>query len=271
VRDAAGLIINLDRANWFLGVPVPRDAVVLDIGAGTGALAHSLALYYSHVIAVEPVLEHITFMRHRFLQEKIDNVTLVRSQADMIPLPSQSVDLAIVNGVLEWIPSSIAGKNPRDLQLAALQTIHEILRPGGFVCIGIKNRWCIDFWLGANDPNADIPYVTLLPRFLADRYSQRKLGTPYRNYLYSIHGYRRLLQDAGFSQPRFFCAIPSYNDPAFIIPFDDTVLSYYHKHFGTSYGHAIRRALVRSFRFIGLDKYTTNSFFIIAGKADAHP
>ncbi len=69
VRQAAAMMMNLDRANWRLFLPLQRASTVLDIGAGSGTIAHAMACSYDHVIAIEPVDERVEFMKHRFRQE----------------------------------------------------------------------------------------------------------------------------------------------------------------------------------------------------------
>jgi SAM-dependent methyltransferase len=263
VRAASSMMMNPDRANWHLLLPLPRAATVLDIGAGSGAIAHAMANCYGRVIAIEPVVERIEFMRQRFRQEGLNNVTLVRGDVGRIPLPPGSVDLAILNGVLEWIPWSVTDGRPRDVQLAALRTIREMLRPGGFLCVGIENRWMIEYFIGANDPHADIPYVTILPRFLADAYARWRTGQPYRNYLYSAGGYRRLMEEAGFSDVEIYCAWPSYNHPRFIIPFDEKVFAYFCERFDSVSSSRKRRWARRLLRLLKIDKHLVYSFFII--------
>ena len=266
VLKAAQMMMNPDRANWHLLLPLNKESIVLDVGAGTGAITGAMASSYHHVIAVEPVQERITFMQERFRQDGLHNVTLIRSGVTKLPLLPCSVDLAILNGVLEWIPWSVDKGNPRDIQIQALRRLYDLLRPGGFLCVGIENRWTPDYFGGANDPHADIPYVTILPRFLADWYSRWKTGRPYRNYLYSAWGYRKLFRTAGFSDTQVYCALPSYNYPSFIVPFDKPVFSYYQEHFYLFESSKKKRFVLDLFRALGLDKWLVYSFFIIGRK-----
>jgi SAM-dependent methyltransferase len=266
VMKAAKMMMNPDRANWHMLLPLGKESIVLDIGAGSGAITETMASSYHHVIAVEPVKERITFMQERFRQDGLHNVTLIRSGVTKLPLLPRSVDLAILNGVLEWIPWSVEEGNPRDIQIQALRRLYDLLRPGGFLCVGIENRWNLGYFAGGNDPHADIPYVTILPRFLADWYARRKTGRPYRNYLYSAFGYRKLFRAAGFSDAQVYCAIPSYNYPSFIVPFDRPTYSYYQRQFNTYETSRKRRLVLGLLRAFGLDKHLVYSFFIIGRK-----
>src|SRR5207302_7678912 len=79
VQRAAQMILNVERANWHWLVDLPQNSRVLDLGAGTGTNSHGLARHYREVVAVEPVLERIQFMQHRFRQERLDNIKILRS------------------------------------------------------------------------------------------------------------------------------------------------------------------------------------------------
>ncbi|MGA7411564.1 MAG: hypothetical protein WBW33_13870, partial [Bryobacteraceae bacterium] len=111
-----------------------------------------------------------------------------------------------------------------------------------------------------------MPWVTVLPRFLANLYARHK-GAPegYRNYLYSAAGYRKLLRKSGFAAVDCYLAIPSYNHPKFYVPLDDQVFSYFLRTFsGSSTGlrQIVRRFMLR----FGLAKHLEYSFALLATK-----
>jgi SAM-dependent methyltransferase len=183
-----------------------------------GATAHALSANYATVVALEPVLPRVEFMRRRFSQDRVKNVRVVRASFPHVPFARQSFDLVVFNGVIEWLPSGHPSENPTAVQLAGLRKAFELLRPGGHVYIGIENRWCFDYFLGAKDPHVGIPWVTIAPRSVATWLMKRANGHRYENYLYGSRGYRRLLRNAGFSDTQVFVAKESYNNPEFIVP-----------------------------------------------------
>jgi SAM-dependent methyltransferase len=266
VRRAAGMILNVDRANWHWLVDLPRDAQVVDIGAGTGANAEALARRFRKVYALEPVKERVEFMRHRFSQGGLDNVTVVRTSLWELPLPANSCQLIALNGVLEWVAKGREG-DPRQLQLAALRNVARLLDAGGYVYIGIENRLPWQYFAGARDVHCGLPYVTILPRPLAHWYAKRHGQTDgYRNYLYSMWGYRKLLSEAGFEDAEFFLAIESYNWPRFYVPVKQNAFSYYHRNFNSRRSGNLARCANWLLESVGVLKHLQYSFAILAKK-----
>jgi SAM-dependent methyltransferase len=265
VRSAAGMILNLERANWHYLADLAPDSRVLDLGAGTGTNAHALATRFSGVVAVEPVLERIRFMQHRFRQERLDNVQLIRSSLWVLPFAPDSFDLVAMNGVLEWVPSGREG-DPRELQLSALKKAHSLLRADGYIYVGIENRLTIGYLAGYRDPHCGLPFVTILPRPLAQWYARRKGQPGYRNYLYSSRGYRKLFKQAGFRDLDIYLAIPSYNHPRFLIPLNGGLFSHYSRIFNRAPAGSLRRAARNLLLRLGLLKHLEYSFVMLARK-----
>jgi SAM-dependent methyltransferase len=265
VKRASEMILNLNRANWYLLTNLPRESRVLDLGAGMGANSHALALRYREVVAVEPVVERVQFMSKRFDQEGLRNVRIVRTSLWDLPFAAESFDLIVMNGVLEWVAQGRAG-NPRSLQQSALRTARKLLRPGGVLYVGIENRFTAGYFVGYPDPHTGMPWVTILPRVLAGLYAKRRGESQgYRNYLYSARGYQKLLRESGFNFVECYLALPSYNHPRFYIPLEDNVVSYFVHHFSATTSGM--RSAAREFMLrIGALKHLEYSFALLATK-----
>ena len=110
-------------------MPLDADAVVLDLGAGTGKLTRVLARRYREVTAVEP----LTNMR-AMLERVVPGVTALAGSAERIPLDDGSVDGVFAAQAFHWFDKAVA-----------LPEIARVLRPGGVVAI---------VW---NDGNDDLP------------------------------------------------------------------------------------------------------------------
>jgi SAM-dependent methyltransferase len=266
VQRAAEMILNLDRANWQWLVDLPPDSGVLDVGAGMGTTSHALATHYRKVVAVEPVLERIQFMQQRFRQERLSNIKILRSSIWTLPFPKESFDLIAMNGVLEWVPTGQAG-DPGEIQEMALKKLFSLLRPGGYLYIGIENRMSLGYFLGYPDPHCGLPFVTVLPRRLANWYARRKgQQDGYRNYLYSSDGYRNLLRKVGFAGLDIYVAVPSYNHPRFLIPLADNTFSYYWRNFNSVHRRRLWEIVQGVLLKLGLLKHCEYSFVILGRK-----
>lgn len=265
VQQAAQMILNLERANWQYLIDLPPGSRALDIGAGMGTNSHALAGRCQEVVALEPVLERVRFMRQRFGQENLSNVKIVRSSVWTLPFAPESFDLVAMNGVLEWVPEGQT-EDPAVLQKRALMNAFRLLRPGGYLYVGIENRMALGYFIGYRDPHCGLPFVTVLPRPLANWYARRKGLSGYRNYLYSARGYRKLFESAGFNRVAQYVALPSYNHPRFFIPLGKHIFSYYSRNFNPTQSSTIRKLLHKALLKLGLVQYCEYSFAMIAQK-----
>jgi SAM-dependent methyltransferase len=188
----------------------------------------------------------------------------LRTSLWALPFAADSFDLVAMNGVLEWVAEGRGG-NPGHLQEAALRNVARMLRPGGYLYLGIENRLCVGYFVGYPDPHCGLPFVTILPRLLAHWYARKRGQNGYRNYLYSSRGYRKLLRKAGFSRVEVYLALPSYNQPKALIPLDSRIFSYYSRSITRSTGRLrdfLRNALLKT-RML---QYFEYSFAIVAQK-----
>ena len=96
-------------------LPVPDDATVLDLGAGTGKLTRVLAARYAHVIALEPLAE----MR-AILAAQVPSAEALPGLAEAIPLDDAAVDAVFTGQAFHWFANDIA-----------VAEIARVLRPGG--------------------------------------------------------------------------------------------------------------------------------------------
>jgi SAM-dependent methyltransferase len=241
------------RALWKHFLPLGEDSDILDFGAGWGALSVSLARTFRSVTAVDLTLERCEFTAIRAGQEGRDNVVVLHTGGGRtLPFPDEAYDLIVLNGVLEWLPDSAPG-HPRDVQVAYLREVSRVLRPGGLVYVGIENRFSYAYWLGREEEHAHIPYVSLLPRGLANWYARRRIGKDYRTWTYGLSGYRRLLARSGMRLERVLYPAPDYRWIETVLPLDDrhTMLSYYRTR-GAGLRRFVRRLLIASGAFARL-------------------
>lgn len=96
-------------------VPVPPEAEVLDVGAGTGKLTRVLAQRFRHVRALEP----LDGMR-AILERVVPGADAQSGTAEKIPLPDASVDAIFAGQAFHWFAND-----------EAVAEIARVLRPGG--------------------------------------------------------------------------------------------------------------------------------------------
>jgi SAM-dependent methyltransferase len=107
----------IDRAAAELGVA--RDAVVLDLAAGTGVLTRLLRERFDRVLAVEPDDEMRGYL----------GATALAGSAEQIPLDDGTVDAVFVGEAFHWFDA-----------VRALREIARVLRPGGGLAV-VGNEW----------------------------------------------------------------------------------------------------------------------------------
>jgi ubiquinone/menaquinone biosynthesis C-methylase UbiE len=79
---------------------LPNDAVVLDVGAGTGMLTRRLLAHFDTVFALEPNREMLTAAT---AQNDRTGCCYLAAQAEAIPLASTSADLIAAGRVVHWL------------------------------------------------------------------------------------------------------------------------------------------------------------------------
>ena len=123
---------------------------VLDIGAGMGFLSAEMARFGKPIVSLEAVPERALFLSRRAHQDGLDNIHPIIASATALPFEPGSFDLITLNGVFEYIGLWGEG-DPRRLQQEFLARARALLRPGGYLYIGIETRYGIQWWLGNRD------------------------------------------------------------------------------------------------------------------------
>jgi ubiquinone/menaquinone biosynthesis C-methylase UbiE/aminoglycoside phosphotransferase (APT) family kinase protein len=214
-------VTSASRAAGKFLLPHVGEGVALDYGCGLGGIAVSLASSFRTVYASDLTYERAAFTAVRAQQMGLRNVRVFCSgDLKQVPLPDSSLDLIVLNGVLEWTAEWSSG-NPRDIQLTFLREMRRLLRPTGALFIAIENRTAHTYLRGRREDHTGLRYGALLPRPLANIYSQVMRKRPYRTYTYTRLGYRKLLAEAGLPSSQFFGILPDYRTPSVIVDLAD--------------------------------------------------
>lgn len=224
-RNKFDFTLDEDRADWRFNIPLGRDSVVLDIGAGLGRSTIPLARVVRRVVAFDASLLRMRFLKRLAEKNKLSNIDVFVGDIFDLPLRRGSFDLIAMNGILEWVGKTDRFNDPRAAQIACLCICRDLLKPGGSLYVGIENRFAGAYLRGTD--HSGLRYTSFLPRIVADLYSRIRGRGRYDTYTYSKSGYEKLFHEAGFHNLDFFLVYPGYNRPKITIPYDDlNVLGY---------------------------------------------
>jgi len=141
-EDTLQDLVDPTRAGWKYLLDLHPAARVLLLGPTWGAAAVSLARSAAHVVVLDGLLERLALARQQALGSGLDNLTFVRVADPLhLPLPAESIDLAIVPGLVEWF-AAVAGRHRLAPSCAAelLRELRRLLAPGGQVYLATDNR-----------------------------------------------------------------------------------------------------------------------------------
>jgi glycosyltransferase involved in cell wall biosynthesis/ubiquinone/menaquinone biosynthesis C-methylase UbiE len=257
-------ILDESRGFFHFLFDLGPDALVLDVGAGFGAVASAVARR-CRVVALDNHILRLAFLRERARQEGLEGITLVHADALSLPFEAEQFDLVLLIGVLEWAGTWRSEGAPEDLQLHLLREVHRVLKRGGNVAIGIENRYGARYLLGEPDDHTQISGITYLPRDEADQLSRTLKGVPYRVRTHSAQDYEALLRQAGFRSVAFYAPYPDYRLWSALIPLEDAqLLRFFLREIEV--GTTAMGRLERAFAEIGLGREFVNAYLIVGGK-----
>lgn len=195
------------------------NAEVVDIGCGAGIVSRGMARASQRVTGIDGNKGNIDLAKDYAHEESIGNVNFKHGYATDLPIDDSSMDIVLLNGVLEWVGVNNEYEDPQKRQLRVLGEAFRVLRPGGSLYLGIENRWHPATLL--RDPHSNLPLVNALPRKLADIWARNiNEGAPFQTYIYGHKGYEKLLKSEHFNVVEKYIPFPGYQYPStFIRPF----------------------------------------------------
>jgi SAM-dependent methyltransferase len=277
-------VINEDgRADWKYLLNIDSGSCVLDFGSGLGAISMSLAREGASVVALDKTLESLKFIKIRSTQEGLNNVIPICYDGERLPFPDEYFDLIVLNGALEWVVSNQAYFTSDDLtyentlrlkreylkidrQEQLLKECNRILKNNGCVYIGIENRIAIKYFLTVPEDHMGIRFISLMPRYLADKICIIKKGRPYLARTHTKMGYKTLLNKTGFTKALFYMPIPDYRIFDNLVPSENRSIQ---KYFIESYNGVSRWNIFYNFLYkLNILDLFVNSYSIFSFKGD---
>ncbi len=137
------------KIELLLGEGALRDgATLLDIGAGSGWIAHYFGTHPHLRLAVSAV-------DARDERVEKDGYAFRQVEGTALPFPDASFDVVLSNHVIEHVGGEAE-------QLRHLAEARRVLRPGGTFYLAVPNRWSLV------EPHYRLPFLSWLPAGLAN-------------------------------------------------------------------------------------------------------
>ena len=140
----AGYFTEHTRDAAIAKAQLPENAVVADVGTGTGFVAHGLAQRAAHVIGFDASPDMLAVAQRNL--SNLNNVEFREAAGDQLPVPDGTFDGVFANMFLHHAPDPAK----------TIKELARTLKPGGVICITDldthDHEWqreqMADLWLG---------------------------------------------------------------------------------------------------------------------------
>ena len=183
--------------NWY---PFQKDAEVLEIGCGMGAITGMLCDKVSNVTAVE--LSQRRAIAALLRCRRKENLEIIVGNLNDIKF-EKKFDYITLIGVLEYQGSYTNGDNP---YLDFLKKIKSLLKPNGRLLIAIENQYGLKYWCGSMEDHTGVPFDGINGYGLTDR----KVRT------FSRKALKDMIEKSGFLYTFLYYPMPDYKLPTVI-------------------------------------------------------
>ncbi len=184
------------RENLLRWYDFKKDASLLEVGAGCGALTGMLCSKLKNVTAIELTARRAETIYQRY--KDVKNLTVITGNIADIKLTSK-FDYVTCIGVLEYAGRYSNTQTPFEDFLAELKS-H--LAKNGTLIIAIENKFAIKYWAGAREDHTGKLFDSI------ENYPDNKgTQTFERNELI------KMLRNVGFKKTEFYYPFPDYKMP----------------------------------------------------------
>lgn len=240
------------RQNILEWYPLKKDASVLEIGAGCGAISGVLCRNAKHVTSVDLSKRRSLINANR--NKEYDNLTIMVGNFNDVVL-KEKYDYITLIGVLEYAGYYTGDEHPFE---AFLKKISGYLKEDGKLLIAIENKFGLKYWAGCREDHI-ATFFGGIEGYAKDSYVRT----------FSKNELAHMLEQAGFSEHTFYYPYPDYKLPEKIFSDEylphENELNVNHRNFDRNrvrlfdenkvYGELIRAEMFPEF---------SNSFLIVA-------
>lgn len=194
--------------NWY---PFKKEDVVLEVGAGMGAVTGLLCRKCERVVALEISSQHadICRVRHR----EYTNLEVVSESIDDFHT-EERFDYVIAVGLLE---RAVDSPNAADQYVELLSSVRKKLKPTGVLLLAADNRFGARYWCGAQEDNTGIPFEGIAGYTHVKQSKHTNSGKAFDRQTLSD-----FIEKAGFTYSRYYYPMPDYQFCTVV--FSDTIL-----------------------------------------------
>jgi len=241
--------IRKNIINWY---PMKKDASVLEIGAGMGAVTSELCKKAKKVTCVELSKQRATAIANR--NRDAENLEIIVGNLNDITF-DEKFDYITLIGVLEYAPLYTKSEKPF---LDFLANIKSFLKPNGKLLIAIENKLGMKYFAGAPEDHTNIKYDGIVG--YANKESVQTFGKK---------ELQDLLKSVGLKNTKFYYPLPDYKLPNIVfsdeyLPDENTINNYNIYYYeGTKIEFDEKKAYAEAIKN-GVFDIFSNSFFVEA-------
>lgn len=184
------------RSNIIEWYPFEKDAGILEIGSGCGAISGCLCRKAKRVVGIE--LSKRRSLINAYRNRNCENLEIIVGNLKEVRT-EEKFDYVTLIGVLEYAGSYIGGENP---YRQMLEMAKKFLKPGGKIFIAIENKMGMKYFNGAKEDHVGKVFAGI---------------ENYRNIsnvrTFSKPELKQLLSESGLGKCKFYYPAPDYKLP----------------------------------------------------------
>lgn len=188
------------RKNIVAWYPFKKEASVLEIGCGMGAITGTLCDKCEKVTAVELSKRRASAAQLRCRDK--DNLEIIVGNLNDIEF-DEKFDYITLIGVLEYQGKYTDSQNP---YIDFLKKIKGLLKEDGKLLIAIENKYGLKYWCGAPEDHTGVPFDGMNQYCLGQKAAQT----------FSREELNEIVKESGFSDTYFYYPMPDYKLPTVI-------------------------------------------------------
>lgn len=185
------------RQNILEWYPFKKDASILEIGAGCGAISGVLCRNAKHVTSVDLSKRRSLINANR--NKEYDNLTIMVGNFNDVVL-KEKYDYITLIGVLEYAGYYTDDEHPFE---AFLKKISGYLKEDGKLLIAIENKFGLKYWAGSREDHTGKFFDGL----------EGYIDTDSKVRTFSKEALKKIITDAGYAKAEFYYPFPDYKFP----------------------------------------------------------